>query len=117
MRSFGVIVALLLFVSAAQADPSGSRTGLQPNSSGTIVVTNTFQAVFAGSANRYACNVQNNSTHTMFVFFGPIASAMTTASLQIAAGVIAHCGDGPTVFSDPVSITGTSGDSFYAEQW
>jgi hypothetical protein len=94
------------------------------NASGTIAVTNTFQQVFAaanvtpgGSPARLGCLVQNNGTHTMYVFFGPIASATLTNSVQLAAGGSVSCSAlSGVVAADQVSITGTSGDTYFAAQ-
>lgn len=96
------------------------------NASTTITTTNTFQSIFAASSNpkaqggtgavRSSCTVQNNGTHTMYVYFGPIASATTATSVQLAAAQSLNCNVGPVVLSDQISITGTSGDAFYAVQ-
>lgn len=112
-----LLALLLLLPIAASADPAGSRGSLQPNGSSTVTTTNTFQQIFATNTNRYACTIQNNGTHTMFVFFGPLASATTGSSLQLAAGAAAYCNNDVTIFNDPVNITGTGGDAFYAQQW
>jgi hypothetical protein len=89
------------------------------NVSSTIAVTNTFQsvipAVVGGVAEqRASCTIQNNGTHTMYVFAGPIASATLTNSIQLSAGQFFYCYAGVTVISDQISIAGTSGDAFYA---
>ena len=91
--------------------------------SGTITVTNTFQSVLAnsqtnnpGARGRTSCTVQNNGTHTMFVFFGPIANATLTNSFQLAAGNAILCQVNGATLQDQVSITGTSGDAFVAAQ-
>lgn len=90
------------------------------NSSGSISVTNTFQSVFAASGintGRVACMVQNNGTNPMWVFFGPIANATKGKSVVLAAGVSVQCNAaGGIVLKDQVSITGTSGDAFFAAQ-
>lgn len=114
-----VLAVLASALAPALADPAGSRASLQPNGSSTITVTNTFQQVFAANPQRYACTLQNNGTHTMFVFLGPLtsASATTSGAIQLAAGVALSCNNSSTTFNDPVNITGTSGDAFYAQQW
>jgi hypothetical protein len=92
--------------------------------SGTISVTNTFQSIFAntqtsnpGARGRTSCTVQNNGTHTMFVFFGPIANATLTNSFQVGPGAAILCSlaNGSTL-QDQVSITGTATDAFVASQ-
>lgn len=91
--------------------------------SGSISVTNTFQSVFnnsqtsnPGARGRTSCTVQNNGTHTMYVFFGPIANATTTNALQIGPGQVILCQIGGATLQDQVSITGTSFDTFVANQ-
>jgi len=91
--------------------------------SGTITSTNTFQSIFnnsqttnPGARGRTSCTVQNNGTHTMYVFFGPIANATLTNSIQLAAGVAVLCQLNGATLQDQVSITGTSGDAFVANQ-
>lgn len=90
------------------------------NASGIITPTSlTFQSIWAANTTtrgRAACKIQNNGTHTEYVFFGPIANATTQSSLSLAAGVITDCNIGGTVIQDQVSITGTAGDPFYADQ-
>jgi hypothetical protein len=111
----------------------GSAYGQQPvftypnarnsvNASGTISVTNTFQSVFAAATTapgsqvaRIGCFLQNNGTHTMYVYFGPIASATIGASVVLQAGANVSCATSTGgVLADQVSITGTSGDAFFA---
>lgn len=99
--------------------PYGVRS---TNASGTIASTGVFQSVFlaipAGTTQRrYGCVIQNTSTHTQYVFFGPIASATTSNSFQLGAQQTIACqnNDG-TVLQDQVSITGTTSDTFVANQ-
>lgn len=89
------------------------------NLSGTIAVTNIFQPVQAQSYGRSDCTIQNASTtNSMWVFFGPIASATKAKSfiLDTSHGLSISCGIPfyPGVLTDQVSITGTSGDTFTA---
>lgn len=105
----GLAALALAGTALAQIKPQSSV-----NASGTIAVTNTFQSVFAYEANRSACLIQNNGSNTMWVFFGPIASATKGASVVLAAGKSVSCISGPVVATDAVSITGTSTDAFLA---
>lgn len=82
--------------------------------SSTIAVTNTFQSVFASSAGRTGCLIQNTGTNPMYVFFGAIASATTAASVKLSAGQSVNCQSGGIVITDQVSITGTATETFYA---
>lgn len=130
MKIFFIIAALLFFPQLASAQekvitkPYLAETTNVP--SGTITATGTFQSIFAASATpnaqggagavRSACTVQNNGANTMFVYFGPIANATTAKSAQLAPTQSLNCNVGGVVLSDQVSITGTTGDSFYAAQ-
>ena len=85
------------------------------NASSTIASTSTFQNIWAANPGRSGCTIQNNGTHTMYVFFGPIANATLANSAQVASGASIYCaGQFGVVLRDQVSITGTSGDAFYA---
>lgn len=85
------------------------------NLSSTISVTNTFQSLQAATAGRNGCLIQNNGSHTMWVFFGPIASATATTSFVLPAAQSVSCAVGGLgVLIDQVSITGTSTDAFFA---
>jgi hypothetical protein len=113
-------VCLLLSVfalsAAAQTTPLKST-----NLSGTIGSTGQFQSIQGQANNRQGCSIQNNGTHTMYVFFGPIANATVGASYVLgpgsstAGGQSINCAvSGNSVLLDQVSITGTSCDSFTA---
>ena len=113
-------VALVPFMAWAQAfQPQGAPVTTTQTGS-TIAVTNTFQQVLAPvyplgtpPVLRQGCLVQNNGSHTMYVFFGPIASATTAKSFQLTAGQGIGCATGSgAVLQDQVSITGTSGDAY-----
>lgn len=112
------------FLSVAQAQqPPGTDVVTRPldsaiitNGSSTITSGGTYQQIFAASGFRRGCTVQNNGTHTMFVFFGPIASAMHATSVQLSSGQSVNCQVGGIVVQDQVSIDGTTADSFYAAQ-
>lgn len=89
------------------------------NASGTIGSTNDFQSVFVASkpnTGRVACTIQNNGANAMWVFFGPIASATNGSSVELAVGQSVNCNSGGVILQDQVSITGTSGDAFFAAQ-
>jgi hypothetical protein len=114
--------ALLMLAGAASAQApvvtwsKGIASGVSGNASSTITGTGTFQSLWASNALRNGCTVQNNGSHTMYVFFGPIASATEGLSVELAAGQSVNCQFGGLVLQDQVSITGTSGDAFYANQ-
>lgn len=85
------------------------------NASGSITSTGPFQLVIAKSANRANCTVQNtNASNVVYVFFGPIASATQATSVKLAAGQAVSCAAGGVTLADDVSVSGTSGDTFYA---
>jgi|SRR6202035_5013672 len=87
------------------------------NASSTITVTDTFQSIWVkdtSTRGRTACTIQNNGSNTMWVFFGPIANATKGSSIVLIAGRATFCNSGNVILKDQVSITGTSGDAFYA---
>lgn len=115
-----LLLGLLLFSPSAHAQ---NPVITQPyvvtssNASGTISVTNTFQSIWVADTTitgRVACTIQNNGTNSMWVFFGPIANATKGTSVVLSAGDRAYCGINGVILHDQVSITGTSGDAFYA---
>lgn len=91
------------------------------NDSTTVTVTNTFQSIWiasTGLTGRSGCAIQNNGSATMYVYFGPIANATTPNSVKLSTGQSLNCETvGGVVIKDQVSITGTSGDRFYASQY
>ena len=85
---------------------------------GTITVTNTFQLALApANGGRLGCTVQNQGTHTMYVFPGA-GTASEAKSLQLTAGAQMTCGLAGSsqninaIMQDELQITGTSGDAF-----
>jgi hypothetical protein len=115
-----VLAAPALAQQPVLTNPSSAST---LNASGTIAVTNTFQSVFAAAAplgSRQGCLVQNTGTHTMNVYFGPVANATLTNSFQIVPigssgpnSISCSTGAGGVV-QDQVSITGTATETFTA---
>lgn len=117
MRRFLLVFLLLIAGPAFAQSVVLDSNSIQPNASSTIASTNVFQQVWPANGGRKSCTIQNNSTHTMFLYLGPIVNATTTNSAQLlASGGSANCNVGPIVSSDQISITGTSGDAFYANQ-
>lgn len=101
----------------------GGTTACPLNKSGTITVTNTFQSLFSASQARASCFIQNQGSHVMYVFSGPIALATEATSLQIGpessgipSGGFACTNPNSSVDTDQISITGTAGDAFVAIQ-
>lgn len=95
-----------------QGCPIGQATST--NASSTITLGGSYQSVFASNTKRQACTIQNNGTHTMWVFFGPIASATHNTSIALAAGQSVNCDSGLITLTDQVSIDGTTSDVFFA---
>ena len=116
MKKIILILALLMPVAAMAQTPVVTKPAgvTSNNSSSTIAATNTFQSIFAANTNRTACTIQNLGTHSMFVFFGPIANAISNNSVTLVAGDSVRCNNGNIVLQDQVSITGTLGDAFFA---
>lgn len=114
-RTLLVCVALLLapncpMIARAQSIPAQST-----NLSGTITSTGIFQSIQGQTNNRKGCLIQDNGTHNMQVFFGPIANATAASSAVLTPGQAISCAiNGNLVVQDAISITGTSGDSFFA---
>ena len=126
MRRLALILLALVWASCAQAQNGQPVTTFPApqstvNVSGTISVTDTFQEILPSKIGvppaqlRHNCSIQNNGSHTMYVFFGPIASATEAKSFQVAPSGTIYCG-GPVSITaqDQVSITGTSGEAFTA---
>lgn len=91
---------------------------LSTNLSSTIASTNVFQSVIVQNTalRRSGCTIVNYGSNTMWVFFGALASATKAASVQLAANQPLYCQIFGIVLQDQVSITGTSGDAFFAAQ-
>lgn len=87
------------------------------NASSSISSNNIFQSVWASNLFRNDCIIQNNGAASMYIFFGPIASATTPHSLTLSSGSIFKCANSGLVSSDQISITGTSGQQFFAIQY
>jgi hypothetical protein len=109
----GLFVTLLISIVAAA--PTSPSFPTSQNASGTITTTNTFQSIWPVQSRAF-CEIQNNGTHVMYVFFGPIVSATLATAKQVAAAASISCNSGLAVLYDQVSITGTSGDVFYANE-
>lgn len=119
MRALWLLIALLL-AGPALAQGTGQAVQAYPvpraltNSSSTITVTNTFQALFVSNANRLGCTIQNTGTNSMYVFFGATADATTATSVKLVAGQSAYCGSQGLTYTGAVAITGTATETFYA---
>jgi hypothetical protein len=114
MRALLAATILLLCVSSvwAQSIPVPSI-----NLSGTITSTNTFQSIQGKTNNRLGCTIQNPATNSnnQWVYFGTLTSATKSASVLLQPGQSVNCAvNTDNVLGDPVSITGTSGDAFFA---
>lgn len=121
--SLAVWAALALAVAPAFAQQSQVQTQPLPrattDASSTVAVTNTFQQIWAAQSApqgpiRSACSIQNNGTHTMWVFAGALASAVKTSSMVLPPGAIYHCGHNEVVGTSAISLTGTATDAFTA---
>lgn len=88
------------------------------NASSTISVTDTFQQIWPlqdtpGGVTRSACAIQNNGTHTMWVFSGS-GTATKGTSVVLPAGAMYSCASSGVVTVSAISVTGTAGDAFFA---
>lgn len=113
-----VLASVILAANAYGATVVAPSQNSSGNLSGTIAVSNTFQSIQVFNRGRTGCLIQNQSTsNTMWVYFGPVASATKAASfiLDTAHGLSISCAVGGTsVVDDQVSITGTATDAFVA---
>lgn len=124
-----LLLAALLLVPAIALSQTAPYSTFTTESTGTIAVTNTAQAVFSkagfGSA-RIGCLIQNQGTAAMYVYFGDAAPAVGAAwfviqppqtSPVIQGGTISCAVGGTAVAADKVWIAGTATDTFtYAIQ-
>lgn len=117
-------LAMALFLGTCNAQtpvttyPVGVAT---TNASGSIASSTVFQQVLASNTLRRNCVIQNTGIHTMWVFFGSIASATQATSFPLysagvagAPGGFVQCAASGVVATDQVSITGTAADTFTA---
>lgn len=125
MKRLLTALALLLVTPALAQSPVITQpfAVATTNNSSTITSTGTFQSIWTAlstspnTARRSACTVQNlSTTNTMYVYFGTIASATTPTSVTVAPGNAVYCNVSGNSLQDQVSITGTTGDPFYAAQ-
>ncbi len=116
-RVAAAVGALLLMAAPLRADPPFTNHINASNNSSTIAQGGVYQSVYSQTLSRAGCTIQNNGTHTMWVYFGPIASATHGASVQLSAGQALNCNVGNTILIDQVSVDGTTADAFFAEQW
>lgn len=111
------LLALLLAIGSpllAQESATDNQVKLPSlNLSSTIAVTNTFQSVQTATK-RHGCTVQNNGAASMWVFFGPIASATKANSVVLTTGQAVSCSLPGTTLTDQISITGTATQEFFA---
>lgn len=126
-----LVLALIIALAPGLALAQGQQVITTPSmavsvdASSTITTTDTFQSLqglISSPNRRLGCLIQNNGTHSMYVFNGAIASADKAKSFTIippATGVqggsfnCATAGGG--VLQDQISITGTSGEAFTAK--
>lgn len=116
MRRVLLTFLLLAFATASQAQESVTNTQVKLpslNLSSTIAVTNTFQSIQVATQRR-GCSIQNNGAASMWVFFGPIASATKAKSVVLLTGQSVNCNSPGATLSDQISITGTATQEFFA---
>lgn len=123
-RSLCLITAILAFAFFKMFDlvgPVPAKAGdvplarLTTQTKVTIAVTNTFISIAKLNQNRVGCTIQNNGTHTMFVFLDSTGGATppsdTTTSFQLAAAASFNCNiGGGAVAGDEIWLTGTGAD-------
>lgn len=123
MKRLFIIACVLFLIGASFPALAQTPVVTQPlnlpsqNYSSTVAVTNTFQSLWVSNNSRNGCAIQNNGTNSMYIYFGAIANATTAKSVKLAVGQSVNCNTGVVVLKDQVSITGTSGEAFYASQY
>lgn len=123
MKRFLAVLTLGLLLSAQApviTQPSGVTTY---NNSGVVTAGGTYQQVFpayapvAPGGGRKACTIINLATTTLYVFAGPIASAVHTNSVPLAQFQSFYCGTAAgSVLQDQISVDGTTSGGYYAAQ-
>jgi hypothetical protein len=87
----------------------GTATTVYTETALTVTTGNTFQQALPANTGRKSCVLQNNSAHQGYAYFGTLASAALTNSVQIAAnGGIVRCDTGNVVSQQQVSFTSTT---------
>lgn len=116
MRSLISLFGLIILLACPIVAFAENIAVTSKNLSGTITVTNTFQSVQSSQTVRQGCTLQNTASNNQWVFFGPIANATKATAVLLAAGQSVSCtvGSGGTTLQDQVSVTGTSGDAYFA---
>lgn len=120
----GLVLALALLFGANGAESQTTVITIpgplySGNSSGTVTSGGTFQSIWSAAPSgrlRKSCTVQNNGTHNMYVYFGPIASATDATAVTLASGQSVSCVAGGGTLQDQVSVDGTTADAFFAAQ-
>jgi hypothetical protein len=113
--AFLALAFLLSLECQAQSPAAGTGIPNSLNLSSTIAVTGTFQSIRGADNFRQGCEIQNNGSHTMYVYFGVCANATTAASANLTAGQPIGCSTAAGyVLKDQVCITGTAGDTYFA---
>jgi hypothetical protein len=114
-RALLVWAVFLLSISCVWSAHAQSIPKLSTNLSGTITTTNTFQSIQGQNNGRNGCLIINGGTHPMYPYFGPLTSATTATAAPLPVGQGISCAiNGNLVVQDAISITGTSGDLFFA---
>lgn len=109
----GALLVSALCATSARAD---FQSVLSQNLSGTVTTGGTFQSLQVQNVGRKGCLIENPpaATETLYVFFGPIASATTAAAVALSAGSSVSCQmPAQGTVSDQVSVTAaTTGHAF-----
>jgi hypothetical protein len=117
MRSLVLLAALLVCSpAAAQNKPVSAQGPAGPPTLSTVAVTNTFiQVPDSNLGGRNGCTIQYLGGNTGYVYFGTnTAPSGVTTSFQLSGtlGRVMNCQAGGIVLTDPIWVTGTSGDTF-----
>ncbi|HEX3747580.1 MAG TPA: hypothetical protein VHW09_26780 [Bryobacteraceae bacterium] len=112
-----VLLALAVLMLSIGSVWAQSVPKTSTNLSGTITTTGTFQQIQGQANGRQGCTITDNTvSDNQWVYFGTCANATQATAVPLYPGQSVNCNlpGGNLVLSDPVCITGTTGDTFFA---
>ena len=118
-RLFLLSVLLLAGLQWSPADAQSIQAPPSRNVSGTITTGGSFQQIAPSApGTRGGCLIVNppTATETLYVYFGPTASATTSNAYPVSAGGGISCGQGPNLVADAIQVeAATTGHAFVAQ--
>ncbi|MDP3853144.1 hypothetical protein [Phenylobacterium sp.] len=111
------IAELVAIKTATDPVTTQPRAATTTDASSTVTTGGTFQTVFASSASRLGCFIQNpiTASETLFVYEGT-GTATTAKSINLAPGAAFNCNAGGIVVTGLVQVTAaTTAHAFVAK--